>query len=66
MTQNHQNMAWSAKQVDETLHGIMNDIYKKCVDAAETYGKPGDMILGANIAGFIKVADAMVWQGVSY
>ena len=52
-----------AEEVDAKLHGIMKNIYKACVEAAEEAGKPGNLAVGANVAGFLKVADAMVWQG---
>ena len=63
MTQNSERIYWSAEEVDEKLHGIMKNIYKACVEAAEEAGKPGNLAVGANVAGFLKVADAMVWQG---
>ena len=49
---------------DEKLHGIMVKIYKACYDASVECGKPGDLMVGANVAGFLKVAEAMLWQGV--
>lgn len=64
MAQNSQRLAWSFEEVDEKLHDIMKDIYKNSVDAAEKYGKPGNLVVGANIAGFLKVADAMIAQGI--
>ncbi|WP_203295257.1 NADP-specific glutamate dehydrogenase [Luteirhabdus pelagi] len=64
MSQNSLRLSWTAKEVDEKLHGIMNDIHAACVK----YGKDGDgyvdYVKGANIAGFVKVADAMLAQGV--
>ena len=64
MSQNSLRLSWSAKEVDEKLHGIMNDIHAACVQ----YGKDGDgyvdYVKGANVAGFVKVADAMMAQGV--
>ena len=64
MSQNSLRLSWTAKEVDEKLHNIMNDIHAACV----TYGKEGDgyvdYVKGANIAGFVKVADAMLAQGV--
>ncbi len=66
MTQNSERIYWSAEEVDEKLHSIMKNIYKACAEAAEEAGKPGNLAVGANVAGFLKVADAMVWQGISY
>ncbi len=64
MSQNSLRLSWTAAEVDEKLHGIMNDIHAACVQ----YGKDGDgyvdYVKGANIAGFVKVADAMLAQGV--
>ncbi|MDT0556492.1 NADP-specific glutamate dehydrogenase [Patiriisocius hiemis] len=64
MSQNSLRLNWSREEVDEKLHGIMNDIHAACV----TYGKDGDghvdYVKGANVAGFVKVADAMIAQGV--
>ncbi|MBO5701657.1 MAG: NADP-specific glutamate dehydrogenase [Clostridia bacterium] len=64
MSQNSLRLSWSFDEVDEKLHGIMVNIYKAASETAEQYGKPGDLVLGANIAGFTKVANAMLWQGV--
>jgi len=64
MTQNSIRMSWSFDEVDEKLHGIMKNIYKACYDASVECGKPGDLMLGANVAGFLKVAAAMMAQGV--
>ena len=66
MSQNHQHLSWSTEEVDAKLHGIMKNIFKSSIDAAEQYGMPGNLIAGANIAGFLKVADAMLAQGVAY
>ena len=63
MTQNSERIYWSAEEVDGKLNEIMKNIYKSCVDAAEEAGKPGNLQVGANVAGFLKVADAMLWQG---
>jgi glutamate dehydrogenase (NADP+) len=64
MSQNSLRYSWTAKEVDQKLHAIMNDIHEACV----TYGKDGDgfvdYVKGANVAGFVKVADAMLAQGV--
>ncbi len=64
MSQNSMRYSWSAKEVDEKLHDIMKNIYKASYDAAKEYGVEGDLVAGANIAGFIKVAEAMKAQGV--
>ena len=64
MSQNSLRLTWTREEVDKNLHGIMKSIHKHCVDAAETYGTPGNYVNGANIAGFLKVADAMMDQGV--
>lgn len=64
MTQNSIRMSWSFEEVDEKLQGIMKNILKACYDASVECGKPGDLMVGANIAGFLKVADAMMAQGV--
>ena len=64
MSQNSMRYSWSAEEVDEKLRQIMKDIYRASLNAAEEYGMPGDLVAGANIAGFLKVADAMLAQGV--
>ena len=64
MSQNSERLVWSAKEVDEKLHGIMDHIYSVSVEAAEKYGLGYDLVAGANIAGFEHVAQAMVEQGV--
>ena len=66
MTQNSIRMSWSFEEVDEKLHGIMVNIYKAASSAAKEYGCEGNLVAGANIAGFLKVAEAMKWQGVAY
>jgi len=66
MSQNSQRLAWSFDEVDEKLEGIMVNIYKNAVDAAEKYGMGYNLVAGANIAGFLKVATAMIAQGVAY
>ena len=66
MTQNSERIYWSAEEVDEKLHSIMKNIYKACEEAAAEAGKPGNLQVGANVAGFLKVADAMEWQGICY
>ena len=64
MSQNSMRLGWSREEVDQKLHSIMKSIHKACVETAEAYGTPGNYIAGANIAGFLKVADAMIDQGV--
>ena len=66
MSQNSMRLSWSFEEVDQKLQGIMTNIYHNSAKAAEEYGMPGNLVAGANIAGFLKVADAMIWQGVSY
>ncbi|MNW06584.1 NAD-specific glutamate dehydrogenase [compost metagenome] len=56
--------SWTFHEVDDKLHMIMKNIYRNSVSAAEEYGYPGNLVVGANIAGFIKVADAMIAHGV--
>ena len=65
MSQNSQRLSWTAEEVDAKLHQIMVDIYAKVSDAAKRYGVPGDFVAGANIAGFEKVANAMIAQGLA-
>ena len=64
MAQNSARIAWKFEEVDEKLHEIMQNIYKNSMAAAEQYGEPGNLVVGANIAGFLKVADAIIAQGV--
>ena len=64
MSQNSQRLSWTFEVVDEKLHKIMVDIYAKAADAAERYGVKGNYVAGANIAGFEKVVDAMMAQGI--
>ncbi len=64
MSQNSQRMGWSREEVDQKLNNIMIAIHKQCVEAAAEYGQPGNYVMGANIAGFVKVADAMLDQGL--
>ena len=66
MTQNSMRLSWSFEEVDAKLHDIMVNIYKNAAQAAKDYGCEDNLVAGANIAGFIKVADAMLWQGVAY
>lgn len=63
-SQNALRLSWSFEEVDEKLHDIMTGIFAKAADAAERYGVPGNYVAGANIAGFEKVVDAMLAQGV--
>ena len=64
MSQNSMRLSWSFDEVDERLKKIMHNIYDAAVAAAGAYGHPGNLVVGANIAGFIKVARAMLAQGV--
>ena len=64
MSQNSERLSWTFEEVDEKLHDIMKNIYKNISEAAKKYGKEGDYVTGANIAGFLKVADAMKAQGI--
>ena len=64
MTQNSMHTSWTSEEVDEKLRSIMKNIYNSCVRASSRYGFGYDLISGANIAGFVKVADAMIAQGV--
>ena len=64
MSQNSMRYSWTFEEVDEKLHQIMKNIYKNCSLAANEYGLCGNLVAGANIAGFLKVAEAMKAQGV--
>lgn len=64
MTQNYMGTKWTSEEVDARLVGIMKNIHQTCLAAAKEYGKPGNYLVGANIAGFLKVAKAMQAQGV--
>jgi glutamate dehydrogenase (NADP+) len=64
MSQNSMRYSWTREEVDNRLHLIMKSIHKSCVDASERFGTPGNYVNGANIAGFLKVADAMMDQGL--
>ncbi len=64
MSQNSLRLNWTREEVDARLHGIMKAIHKQCVDAAAAYDLKGNYVAGANIAGFLKVADSMLDQGV--
>lgn len=63
MCQNSMRLSWTFEEVDEKLQGIMKSIFKACDDASKEYGMPGNYMAGANIAGFLKVAEAMKAQG---
>lgn len=64
MSQNSMRYAWSREEVDAKLKSIMNSIHSTCLEAAEQYDTPGNYVNGANIAGFVKVVDAMMDQGL--
>jgi glutamate dehydrogenase (NADP+) len=64
MSQNSIRLSWTREEVDERLHNIMIAIHKQAYEAAEEYGQPSNLVMGANIAGFVKVADAMLDQGL--
>jgi glutamate dehydrogenase (NADP+) len=64
MSQNSMRLSWPREEVDNRLKGIMKSIHKTCLDAAAEYGEPGNYLVGANIAGFVKVVNAMIDQGV--
>ncbi|MBR1876882.1 MAG: NADP-specific glutamate dehydrogenase [Lachnospiraceae bacterium] len=64
MSQNSERLSWSFEEVDGKLKGIMENIFKNVDEAAKKYGKDGDYVAGANIAGFLKVAEAMKAQGI--
>ena len=64
MSQNSMRLSWTREEVDRRLNGIMVAIHKAASEAAQEYGQPGNYVMGANIAGFVKVADAMLDQGL--
>jgi glutamate dehydrogenase (NADP+) len=64
MSQNSMRLPWPKEEVDERLHQIMRSIHATCMTTAEKYGAPGNYVVGANIAGFLKVANAMLEQGL--
>jgi glutamate dehydrogenase (NADP+) len=64
MSQNSMRLPWPAEEVDQRLHQIMKAIHATCLENADKYGTPGNYVNGANIAGFLKVADAMMDQGL--
>ncbi len=64
MAQNSMRLSWPFEEVDSRLQQIMNDIYDQCSEAAQAYNAKGNLVVGANIAGFLKVAKAMLAQGI--
>jgi glutamate dehydrogenase (NADP+) len=64
MSQNSMRLSWTREEVDDRLHKIMISIHKNCFETAEKYGTPGNLVNGANIAGFLKVANSMLDQGL--
>ena len=64
MSQNSERLSWSFEEVDSKLHGIMVNIYKNVSETAKKYGYENNFVVGANIAGFEKVATAMLGQGL--
>ena len=64
MSQNSQRLSWTSEEVDAKLHQIMVDIFHKVDDASKRYDMEGNYVAGANIAGFEKVVDAMIAQGI--
>jgi glutamate dehydrogenase (NADP+) len=64
MAQNSMRMSWSREEVDRRLLGIMVSIHHTCRETAERYGAPGNLVVGANVAGFLKVGRAMLDQGL--
>ena len=64
MAQNSMRLNWPKEEVDSRLKIIMKSIHRTCLDAAEEYGEPGNYLAGANIAGFMKVVNAMLDQGL--
>ena len=64
MQQNASRDSWTFEQTEERLAAIMHDIHDRCASTADEYGRPGDYVLGANVAGFIRVAEAMKALGV--
>ena len=66
MCQNSMRYSWTFEEVDAKLKGIMVGIFHNAYNASKEFGSEGNLVMGANIAGFLKVADAMKWQGVAY
>lgn len=66
MSQNSERLSWTFEEVDAKLKNIMVNIFHNSYNASKEYGNEGNLVMGANIAGFLKVADAMKWQGIAY
>lgn len=66
MSQNSLRLSWTFEETDQRLDSIMTNIYRNAANAAKEYGYEGNLIVGANIAGFLKVAEAMLAQGIAY
>ena len=64
MAENSVGLSWTREEVDDRLHKIMTAIHKNCYETAEKYGTPGNLVNAANIAGFQKVANSMLDQGL--
>jgi glutamate dehydrogenase (NADP+) len=64
MSQNSLRLSWTREEVDQRLEGIMVEIHRNAAETAKKYGREGDYVFGANVAGFLKVAEAMMAQGV--
>ena len=64
MTQNSMRLNWSFEEVDQRLHGIMQGIFKAAYDASVAVGQPGNLVVGANVASFLKISQAMLAQGI--
>ena len=64
MAQNSMRLNWTAAEIEERLRKVMKEIHQTCLEAAEQYGEPGNYLAGANIAGFVRVVNAMVDQGL--
>ena len=64
MSQNSMRLPWIREEVDQRLQLIMKNIHKTCVDMSDRFNTPGNLVNGANIGGFLKVADAMMDQGI--
>jgi glutamate dehydrogenase (NADP+) len=64
MAQNRMLLNWSAEEVDQRLRTIVKNIHRNCLNVAAEYGEPGNYLAGANIAGFVRVVDAMLDQGL--
>ena len=64
MSQNSLRMSWTREEVDQKLEGIMVNIHKNAFETAEKYGMPGNYVAGANIAGFLKIAESTTAQGI--